>query len=266
MDPIHLVALALVQGLTEFLPISSSAHLILVPVVSDWPDQGLAFDIAVHVGTLLAVIGYFRVEVARLVTGGLAPLAGRPAGPYGRLAWLIVLSTIPVGLAGLAFQDVVETTLRSPVVIAWASIGFGLLLWGADRWGPHLRDEYMLGWRGALVVGVFQAVALIPGTSRSGITMTGGRFLGLDRNASARFSFLLSMPVIALSGLLQVAELAESEAAVRWGALAAATVLSAASAWLCIALFLRFIARIGMTPFVVYRVVLGIVLLAVFWG
>ncbi len=262
MDWLQLVVLALVQGLTEFLPISSSAHLILVPVLTDWPDQGLAFDVAVHVGTLAAVIGYFRAEVVRLIRGGLAPLAGRAPGPDGHLAWLIVLATLPVGLAGLAFGDAVETTLRNPVVIAWASIGFGLLLWGCDRWGPRLRDEHTLGWRGALSVGLAQAVALIPGTSRSGITMTAGLALGLDRRAAARFAFLLSMPVIALSGALQVGELVSSAAPVHWGSLFAATVLAAVSAWLCIHLFLQFIARIGMTPFVIYRVALGVLLLA----
>ncbi|PSQ94045.1 MAG: undecaprenyl-diphosphatase, partial [Proteobacteria bacterium SW_6_67_9] len=179
MDLLQLVVLALVQGITEFLPVSSSAHLILVPVVTGWSDQGLAFDIAVHVGTLAAVVGYFRGDLVRLVRGGLAPLAGRSAGPDGRLAWLVVLATIPVGLAGLAFKDVVETVLRTPHVIAWASIGFGVLLAVADRYCPTTRDEAGLGWRGALMVGLFQALALIPGTSRSGITMTAGRFWGL---------------------------------------------------------------------------------------
>lgn len=264
MDLVQLVVLAVVQGVTEFLPISSSAHLILVPVLTGWTDQGLAFDIAVHVGTLLAVVGYFRVEVVRLVRGGLAPLAGRDPGPDGRLAWLIVLATIPVGLAGLALKGTVETVLRAPAVIAWASIGFGLLLWVADRHARAARDEYTLGWRGALLVGVFQALALIPGTSRSGITMTAGRMLGLDRRAAARYSFLLAMPVIALSGALQAGELAASGTPTAWGTLLAATALSGASAWACIAVFLRYIARVGMAPFVVYRIVLGIILLLSF--
>lgn len=264
MDWLQLVALALVQGITEFLPVSSSAHLILVPVLTGWPDQGLAFDVAVHVGTLIAVVGYFRDEVVRLVRGGIAPLAGRAAGPDGRLAWLIVLATIPVGLAGLAFGDVIETVLRAPAVIAWASIGFGVLLWLADRYGPRVRAEHTLGWRGALFVGFAQALALIPGTSRSGITMTAGLALGLDRQASARFAFLLAMPVIVLSGLLQTVELLEASTPVHWGALLMATALAAVSAVLCIHLFLQFIARVGMTPFVIYRIALGVVLLAFF--
>lgn len=264
MDLVQLVVLAVVQGVTEFLPISSSAHLILVPVLTGWADQGLAFDIAVHVGTLLAVVGYFRAEVVRLVRGGLAPLAGREPGADGRLAWLIVLATVPVGLAGLAFKDTVETVLRAPAVIAWASIGFGLLLWAADRHARAARDEYTLGWRGALLVGLFQALALIPGTSRAGITMTAGRMLGLDRRAAARYSFLLAMPVIALSGALQAGELVARGAGVAWGTLLVATALAAVSAWTCIALFLRYIARVGMAPFVIYRVGLGVVLLVVF--
>ncbi|MDX1610553.1 MAG: undecaprenyl-diphosphate phosphatase [Halofilum sp. (in: g-proteobacteria)] len=266
MDPLQLIVLALVQGITEFLPISSSAHLILVPVVTDWRDQGLAFDIAVHVGTLLAVLLYFRAEVARMVVGGLRPLRGQAPGTDGRLAWLLVLATIPVGLAGLLFKDTVETVLRAPAVIAWASIGFGLLLWAADRFGPRLRAETTLGWQGALAIGLAQALALIPGTSRSGVTMTAALALGLDRVAAARFSFLLSIPVIALSGGLQVTELFASGAPVAWGALLAATLLAGASAWLCIRLFLAWIARIGMLPFVLYRVALGVVLLAVFAG
>jgi len=266
MDPLHLIVLALVQGITEFLPISSSAHLILVPVVTDWRDQGLAFDIAVHVGTLLAVLGYFRLEVARMLAGLVRPVRGDALDRDGRLAWLVVLATIPVGLAGMAFKDTVETVLRAPVIIAWASIGFGVLLWLTDRFGRRLRDEYTVGWRGALAIGLAQALALIPGTSRSGITMTAGLALGLDRVAAARFSFLLSMPVIALSGMLQVAELIATDAPVAWGVLLAATVLAAGSAWLCIRLFLAWIARIGMTPFVIYRVALGVVLLAIFAG
>jgi len=264
MEPLQLVVLAVIQGITEFLPISSSAHLILVPVVTGWSDQGLAFDIALHVGTLIAVVGYFRSEVMRLIRGGLAPLRGCPLDGHGRMAWLIVLATIPVGLAGLVFKDSVETVLRGPHVIAWASIGFGVLLWLADRWWPARRGDDTLGWRGALTIGLFQALALIPGTSRSGITMTAGRLLGLDRASAARFAFLLAIPVIVLSGALQTGELVVEGADPAWGALFIAAALAAVSAWVCIALFLRYIARIGMTPFVIYRVALGGVLLAVF--
>lgn len=264
MDWLQIAVLAVVQGITEYLPISSSGHLILVPVVTDWTDQGLAMDIAVHVGSLVAVALYFRADLVALVRGGLASLAGREAGPEGRLAWLIVLATVPVGLAGLTFKDFIEAELRSPLVIAWASIGFGVLLWLADRWGHRLRNEGDLGWRGALLIGLFQALALIPGTSRSGITMTAGLLIGLDRQASARFSFLLAVPVIVLSGMLQTIEFVQSGQTAQWAPLAAAALLAAASAYLCIHLFLQFVARIGMTPFVLYRIVLGVILLAVF--
>ncbi len=266
MEWLQVVALAIVQGLTEFLPISSSAHLILVPVVTGWSDQGLAFDVAVHVGSLAAVIGYFRLEVARLIRGGLAPLGGRPAGTDGRLAWLIVLATLPVCVVGFLLADVVETVLRTPTVIAWASIGFGVVLWLADRLGPRLRAEDTLGWRGALAVGLAQVLALIPGTSRSGITITAGLAIGLDRRAAARFAFLLAIPVIAISGLYQTGELLAAAEPVAWGTLIAATVLAAVSAWLCIHYFLRFIERVGMTPFVLYRIALGILLLALAGG
>lgn len=264
MDPVQLLLLALVQGITEFLPISSSAHLILVPVLTDWPDQGLAFDIAVHLGTLMAVVGYFRARVARLVVAGIRAPFTRERDVDGRLAWLLVLGTIPVGLIGLSFKDVVETTLRGPLVIAAASIGFGLLLWWSDRGGGGTRDEDSLGWRDALIIGLFQAVALIPGTSRSGITMTAGLLLRLDRAAAARFSFLLSIPVIALSGLLQVFELIAAGGHVAWGTLLTGTALSALAAWACIHLFLQYIERVGMAPFVIYRVALGVVLIVLF--
>ena len=261
LDPLQLIVLALVQGLTEFLPISSSAHLILVPAFTDWPDQGLAFDIAVHLGTLIAVVGYFRERVARLIIAGARAPFVRAPDTDGRLAWLLVLATVPVGLAGLLLKDFIESDLRGVAVIGAASIGFGLLLWWADRRDPEVRNEDTLGWRGALLIGAFQALALIPGTSRSGITITAGLMLGLDRAAAARFSFLLAIPVIVLSGLLQTIDLVTQAAPVPWGALAAGTALAAASAWLCIHLFLRYIERIGMGPFVIYRVALGAVLL-----
>lgn len=264
MDPVQLLVLALVQGITEFLPISSSAHLILVPVVTGWQDQGLAFDIAVHLGTLLAVVGYFRARVARLIVSGIRAPFTRERDADGRLAWLLVLATIPVGLAGLLFKGVVETTLRGPLVIAAASIGFGLLLWWSDRGGGGTRDEDSLDWRDALFIGVFQAVALIPGTSRSGITMTAALLLRLERVAAARFSFLLSIPVIVLSGLLQIYELVVAGDPVAWGVLVTGTLCAALAAWACIHLFLRFIERLGMAPFVIYRIALGLILILVF--
>ena len=269
MDTSHIIWLALVQGLTEFLPVSSSAHLILVPRLLGWEDQGLAFDVAVHLGTLLAVVGYFRADIVTLSvawTRSLGALAGRGAaiGPEARLAWGVILGTIPAGLVGLAFKGVIETHLRSPLVIATTTILFGLLLWLADRRARLARDEYTLGWQDFLVVGAAQALALVPGTSRSGITITAGLLLGLTREAAARYSFLLSIPIIVLSGLGVTKDLLEESAPVDWTALALGTAVAAVSAYLCIRLFLAVINRMGMGPFVLYRLALGALLLWVF--
>ena len=164
MELIQIVVLALVQGLTEFLPISSSAHLILVPLLTDWPDQGLAFDVAVHAGTLAAVVLYFRNELGRMFIEWFASFNGRLT-PDTRLAWAVLIGTIPVGLAGLAFKDVIETQLRSPMVIAIATIAFGLLLWLADKIGKRRKNEYDLVLLDVLIIGAAQALALIPGST-----------------------------------------------------------------------------------------------------
>lgn len=265
MPWLHIFVLASLQGFTEFLPISSSAHLILVPVLSDWPDQGLDFDVAVHVGTLAAVALYFRHELGVMFVDWLRSLRRRELVGESRLAWAVLWGTVPVGAAGLLFSHVVEHALRSPLVIACTTIGFGLLLWWADARGTRQRSEHMLGWRDVLIIGVAQAVALIPGTSRSGITMTAGLMLGLTREAAARFSFLLSIPVIVLAGGYESLKLVRSGSAVDWSALVVGALLSAVMAYLCIHFFLKLLARIGMLPYVMYRLVLGVVLLAVFW-
>ena len=259
MDPLHAVVLALIQGLTEFLPVSSSAHLALFPRLAGVADQGLAFDVAVHVGTLLAVCGYFRRELAQL----MRPPRDDPKVPsLRRLAVCVAIGTVPVALAGLLLHDTVETMLRSVTVIAWASIGFGLLLWAADRYGTRRRDEYTLGWRDAALIGCAQALALVPGTSRSGVTMTAALALGLEPRAAARFSFLLSIPVIALAGGYEALRLVRDPAPVDWGIMALAFAVAALSAYACIRVFLGLLERIGFLPFVVYRVVLGLILLA----
>ncbi|HHB12756.1 MAG TPA: undecaprenyl-diphosphate phosphatase [Chromatiales bacterium] len=263
MDFVQVTVLAVVQGLTEFLPISSSAHLILVPVLTGWPDQGLAFDVSVHVGTLAAVVWYFRDELWAMAEAWIRSLRGVPS-PDARLAWGVLLGTIPVGLAGLLFGDFIEARLRSPLVIAAATLVFGLALGWADWAGRRERDEHQLRWTDVLWIGLAQAVALIPGTSRSGITMTAGLALGLTREGSARFSFLLSIPVIVLAGGYEALKLTTAPDAVHWGVLALGASLSGLSAYVCIALFLRLLERVGMWPFVVYRMVLGLVLLALF--
>lgn len=263
MDIVQITLLALLQGLTEFLPISSSAHLILVPVITGWPDQGLAFDVAVHIGTLAAIVLYFRHDLAQLFVGWLQSVSGKGMNQDGRLAWAVLFGTIPVGLAGLMFESVIEDALRDPLVIATTTIVFGLVLWGADRM-RGTRTEHMITWKDVLVVGVAQAVALIPGTSRSGITMTAGLFMGLNRIAAARFSFLLSIPVTALAGGLETFELLKSPAAADWQVLGIGALLAFVAAYACIHFFLKWLPSIGMLPFVIYRLLLGGVLFALY--
>lgn len=265
METIQIVVLALIQGLTEFLPISSSAHLILPAEVLGWPDQGLAFDVAVHFGSLIAVLVYFRRDVWVLLRDGLGGLVNNRYTDEGRLAWLIVLATIPAGLAGLIFKGYIETHLRSAAVIAATTIGFGVLLWWADIWGKRTGTLAQLNWKKALAIGIAQALALIPGTSRSGITMMAGLMLGMKREDSARFSFLMSIPVIALSAMLLSFDLLSLEV-VPWGDILLGTVLSCISAYLCIHFFLQFISRIGMAPFAIYRLLLGAALIWMIWG
>ncbi|MGG7054842.1 undecaprenyl-diphosphate phosphatase [Nitrosomonas sp. ANs5] len=262
MDWLQILVLSVVQGLTEFLPISSSAHLILVPVLTDWQDQGLAFDVAVHVGTLTAVVAYFHRELRVILGDGFASIAQRRQVGDSNLFWAVGLGTIPVGLAGLL---VIETSLRSPLVLAVATILFGLLLWWADRIGKRERDEHSISWKDILFIGLAQALALIPGTSRSGITITAGLMLGLSRQAAARFSFLLSIPVILLAGGLYTIKLVQAGTAVDWSVLIGGALLSGLTAYLCIHYFLKLLERIGMLPFVIYRLLLGAVLLVIFW-
>ncbi|MDH3354253.1 MAG: undecaprenyl-diphosphate phosphatase [Chromatiales bacterium] len=264
MELTHITLLALLQGLTEFLPISSSAHLILLPEVIGWVDQGLAFDVAVHVGTLTAVVLYFRYELKVIIGDFIQSLIQRKLIGESRLAWAVGLGTIPVGIAGLMFKDVVEQGLRSPQVIAWATVVFALLLWWADRLPQRIRDEHHLTWRDVVVIGIAQAIALIPGTSRSGITMTAGLMMGLSRSAAARFSFLLSIPVIVLAGGLNGIELVQQVAPVDWKSLIIGAIISAMSAYLCIHLFLKMLERVGMLPFVIYRLGLAAVLFMVY--
>ncbi len=263
MDFLQVVWLAIVQGLTEFLPISSSAHLILVPPLLGWPDQGLAFDVAVHLGTLGAVMLYFREEIAGMTGAWFRSFRGE-FGPSAKLAWGVILGTVPAGLVGLAFKDVIETHLRSPLVIAATTLIFGVLLWVADRYGKRINDEYEMGWGHFIAIGAFQALALVPGTSRSGITITAALLLGYTREAAARFSFLLSIPIISLSGLLVTKDLVEAAQPVDWLSLGLGTLLSGVAAFLCIHMFLKWLERAGMLPFVLYRLALGVFLLVYF--
>ncbi len=262
MSTVEVIILAIIQGLTEFLPISSSAHLILPSAILGWQDQGLVFDVAVHVGTLLAVMLYFRRDIGQLTIGWFQSLGGKHS-TESKLAWWVILATIPAGLAGLLAADLIETFLRSPYVIAVTTIVFGLALWLADVTAKQQQTMEQLSWKQALLIGIAQAIALIPGTSRSGITMTAALMLGLDRVSAARFSFLLSIPIIVLSGGYQASKLLSEPTHYDINAIALGTGLSFISAFICIHLFLKVIERMGMLPFVIYRLILGINLLVV---
>ena len=259
MDILQAIWLAAIQGFTEFLPISSSAHLILPSQVLGWPDQGLAFDVAVHVGSFVAVVVYFRGEIRQLVTAWAKSLGG-PQTSESHLAWYIIIATVPASITGLIFGGFVEVHLRSMAVIAATTILFGLLLGWADYRYRGSKTIDQLTWKTALIIGAAQALALIPGTSRSGITMTAALMLGFDRISAARFSFLLSIPVIALSGGYKGLELL-GQASVPWFEILIGTVLSALTAYLCIHSFMRFVERVGMLPFVIYRLLLGSILI-----
>ncbi len=256
--------LAVLQGITEFLPISSSGHLILIPKLLGWPDQGLAFDVAVHVGSLAAVLVYFYRDIRLIVGDWFGSISGGPSTPYSRLAWSIGCATIMIGLVGLFAEDLINRWLRQPLPVAMATIVFGLLLWWADRAGTRARNIEQIGWLDVLAIGSAQVFALIPGTSRSGVTITAGLALGLTREASARFSFLMAIPVIVLVGVWQARKLMITADPVNWGVLVFATLVSALVAFACIHWFLGYIRRFSMLPFVIYRLFLGLILLWVF--
>ncbi|OGP12538.1 MAG: undecaprenyl-diphosphatase [Deltaproteobacteria bacterium GWA2_54_12] len=263
MELTQAIVLALIQGITEFLPISSTAHLILVPFVTDWPDQGLAFDVALNTATWLAVVIYFRRDIADISMGFFKSLAERrlEGNHNGALAWMTLAATIPVGIAGLLAHDLVAGPLRSLEIIGWSSIVWGLVLWAADR-RPGNKDIGRIGWKEAIFVGLAQAIALIPGTSRSGITMTAGLFAGLSRTAAARFSFLLAIVVGALAGGKEGLDMIQAGEATQWTAVLTGGAVAFVSAYLAIHYFLKLISRSSMASFVVYRVILGVVLLA----
>ncbi len=252
--------LALVQGITEFLPISSSAHLILVPYFANWPDQGILFDVAVHFGTLLAVTLYFRKTLISLALSWIASIVKKTATAESRLAWQLILSTIPAVLVGLLFHDIVANTLRSPIVIGFTTIIFGLLLWLSDA--RHLKldkakTKTQLSWKAVLFVSMAQAIALIPGTSRSGITMTACLLMGLTRENAARFSFLMSVPIILMATSYEALRLYKEPIDFSGEALGLGIGIAFISAYFCIHYFLKLIPKIGMLPFMLYRVLLG---------
>lgn len=259
------IVLAIVQGFTEFLPISSSAHLFLVPWLLGWPDQGLDFDIALHIGTLAAVLIYFfkdwlqiSAQAFGLNYGDDPELKQSP-----RLLWYLVLASIPAGLFGLKFKDEIETTLRSPFVMGTMLVLIGILLWFAERYSKRTRHIGELTLGDTLLIGTSQALALIPGTSRSGITISTGLFRGLTHSAAARFSFLLSTPVIAASGLKAIYDLKKH--GLNEGMLAPffiGIIVSGVVGLAVIAFFLKVIRKHGLTPFIAYRIIFGIFVVA----
>jgi undecaprenyl-diphosphatase len=265
VTPIQAIVLSIVQGVTEFLPISSSGHLILVPWFLGWPDQGTAFDIATNTGTLLAVVAYFHRDLWDLIVG---VFTGKPRSADGTfvprtMALNLVVGTIPAGLAGLAFQRLLEHQARNPLLIAGTTFFYGLLLFLADRVGRKTRELDDLWWRDALIIGIAQALALVPGTSRSGITITAALLLGFTRPAAATFVFLLSVPIGVLAAakkakdLLEVGVSGHDLAMMGIGVVVSAVVGYAVIAWL-----LSWLRRRSLTVFVVYRVVLAAVILA----
>jgi undecaprenyl-diphosphatase len=259
MTPFHAVVLGLVQGATEFLPVSSSGHLILVPRLLGWPDQGLAFDAAIHLGTVLALLIYFAEELRRL---GKGVLARRPVDC--RLAAGVLLGSIPAGLAGLAFKHVIETRLRSVTVVAASTIFWALVLWWADQRAARNRvhDLREVGIGRALVVGLAQPLALIPGTSRSGITLSAGLFSGLDRSTAARFAFLVGLPITVAAGLLEATAVVRGGlTGVGLGVAALGVATSFVAGFAAIRFLVSYLQRRTLLVFVAYRVVLGLLLL-----
>jgi len=263
---IEALVLGFVQGFTEFLPISSTGHLRIVPAFLGWEDPGAAFTAVTQLGTMAAVLVYFRRDLWGITRGFLAGLVDpvRRGTLESRLGWYILVGTIPIGVFGLIFADSIETSARSLTLIGSTLIALGLLLAVADRVGRKERDVASLGWRDGVLIGCAQAVALVPGVSRSGATMTAGLLLGLDRAAAARYSFLLSVPAVVLSGLFELRDIGAGDGP-GVGATALATAIAFIVGYASIAGLLRFLASNSMTVFVVYRVLLGALVLLLVW-
>lgn len=264
MSLLHIILVAVIQGITEFLPISSSGHLILLPNLTGLQDQGQAIDVAVHVGTLGAVVLFFWSDVRAAVVGLPRLLTGRIDTAGARLAFLLVIATIPVILAGLLLKITgLDDAMRSIAVIGWTMLGFGLVLWWADNTGKTTKSDSDWTLRDAVIMGLWQAVALIPGTSRSGITITSARYLGYNRHDAAKLAMLMSIPTILASGtLLGIEVVGQADmATARDGAVAAA--LSFVSALLALGLMMRLLRTVSFLPYVIYRVALGVVLLVI---
>ena len=261
MEFIQIIILGLIQGLTEFLPVSSSGHLVMVSILLGWQDQGLLVDIAAHAGSLVAVIIYFRKQLNEMVFAILQSEKKENAQTLN-LIGAIAFATVPIMLAGILFADMIEIHLRSTHVVAATTIMFALFLAFADKTAKCELNEFQLNWKAVLFIGVAQAFALVPGTSRSGVTMMAGLMMGLNRVAAARFSFLLSIPAILAAILYKLLQVSASEVQVDMAAVMSVFLISGLVAYTCIEAFIRFVNTIGMMPFVVYRIILGIILFA----
>jgi undecaprenyl-diphosphatase len=258
------VVLGVIQGLTEFLPVSSSGHLILVPAFLGWPDQGLAFDAAIHLGTLGALVCYFSKDLLAMAHGFLR--GGSASQPSRRLTLVLAAATVPAGIAGLLAQKIIEARFRAPGLVAASLIGWALVMWCADRRAdgelkPTRRPD-AVGWRAGLAVGSAQALALIPGTSRSGITITAGLLARMDRATAARFSFLLGIPITGAAGSAKTLDLiGRGLDPAQFGPLLAGLGAAFLSGWVAVWFLVNFLQRRSLLPFVLYRIMLGLVIL-----
>ncbi len=265
MPLLHIVILAVVQGISEFLPVSSSGHLVLLPHLAGWQDQGRNIDIAVHVGTLGAVLVYFWRDIWAILSGFVGgKRRGRQAGRA--LGIHVLVSLPPVIVAGGLLVYFAPDIFRSPLIVAWTMLAFGVLLWLADRVGMTVRRVEHMTIGSAIIIGVAQILALVPGTSRSGITMTAARFLGFERGAAARFSMLMSIPVIVAAGAVAARDLARSGEPIVTGDAGLAAGLAFLTALFSIAILMLMLKRMSFTPFVAYRVFLGVALLVLYYG
>ncbi len=272
MSAIEAIVLGIVQGLTEFLPISSSGHVIFVPALAGWPDPGAAFSAVIQLGTMAAVLVYFRLDLWRILIAFLKSFAAerplwRSSDADARSGWFIVLGTIPIGIVGLVFKDQIENNVRTIGLVATVMIIFSFVLMAADLKGSQKRDINQLTLRDGIIIGLFQALALIPGVSRSGSTISGGLFLGLNREAATRYSFLLSVPAVVLSGLFELRKVGSGDGA-SVGALPTiiATVLAFITGYLAIAFLLKFVRTHNFGVFVIYRIAVGVLMLVLLAG
>lgn len=265
MTFIQILTLAIVQGFTEFLPISSSGHLILVPHVTGWADQGLHFDIAVHLGTLLAVLTYFCRDVGMIIGDTWLWLRTRQINFGAKLAGFIVIGTIPAIIFGVVYKHFFPAGIRIVEFVAFNLIFFGVLMWVADRYSSSRDNLQRLGWRGAIAIGLMQMLAIIPGVSRSGITITAARFLGINRSDAARYSMLLAIPAIAGAAVLGFAEMIASPEPVIWGDVAQGIALSFVAGLVAITFMMQWLRSMNLNVFVGYRILLGVGLLIYFY-